>query len=66
MPAVEQFWQLLSSILVWRALQAVKRYEGQGYESLRELGAVSKPGDVDASFVPFEAISLPITAQAAL
>eukprot|EP00965_Chrysotila_dentata_P100867 3332010-Pleurochrysis_carterae.AAC.2 len=66
MPFFESYRELLSTFPVWRALQAVKRFEKQEFQSLRELGTVLNAGEVNASFVPFEDLTLPITVQAAL
>eukprot|EP00965_Chrysotila_dentata_P134305 4441237-Pleurochrysis_carterae.AAC.1 len=66
MPFFERHRELLSTFPVWRAVQAVERFEKREYQSLRELGTVLNAGEVNASFVPFEDLTLPITAQAAL
>eukprot|EP00965_Chrysotila_dentata_P257206 6212807-Pleurochrysis_carterae.AAC.1 len=66
MQFVQRYRHLRANLPSWRALQAVERFQGLGYESLRELGVVINPGLTNASFLPFDDISLPITAQAAL
>eukprot|EP00965_Chrysotila_dentata_P118862 3930499-Pleurochrysis_carterae.AAC.1 len=66
MPFFERYRELLSTFPVGRAVQAVERFEKREYHSLRELGTVLNAGEVNARFVPFEDLTVPITAQAAL
>eukprot|EP00965_Chrysotila_dentata_P232820 6199215-Pleurochrysis_carterae.AAC.2 len=62
----ERFRCLSAHVPVWRFNQAVERYNGCGYESLRKLGTLTRPGTKDAHFAPFAELTFPIRTQAAL